>query len=202
MADLKKTIIDPLWDSNPLTIQILGICSSLAVTGKCMPAVTMAAGVTLVTAFANLSISSLRNYIPSKVKIIIQLVVVAVLVIIADQFLRAYMYDVSLTLSVFVGLIITNCIVLGRIAAYAEANPPIPSFFDGLSNGLGYGLVLMVVATFREIFGSGTWFGMKVMPESYVLNGLLVLPSAAFFCIGALVWIQKTITPKLVEKKG
>jgi Na+-transporting NADH:ubiquinone oxidoreductase subunit D len=112
------------------------------------------------------------------------------------------MYDISLTLSVFVGLIITNCIVLGRIAAFAEANPPVPSFFDGMSNGIGYGLVLMAVGTFREIFGSGTWFGMQVMPKSYVLNGLLVLPSAAFFCIGALVWIQKSISPKLVEKKG
>lgn len=202
MADLKKTIIDPLWDQNPLTIQILGICSTLAVTGKCVPAATMAAGVTLVTAFANLSISLLRNYIPPKVKIIIQLVVVAVLVIIADQFLKAYMFDVSLKLSVFVGLIITNCIVLGRIAAFAEANPPVPSLLDGMSNGIGYGMVLLSVGTFREIFGSGTWFGFKVMPESYVLNGMLVLPSAAFFCIAALVWIQKSITPKLVEKKG
>lgn len=201
MADLKKAIVDPLWDQNPLTIQILGICSALAVTGKCMPAATMAAGVTLVTAFANLIISSGRNWIPPKVKIIIQLVVVAVLVIIADQILKAFVYDVSLTLSVFVGLIITNCIVLGRIAAFAVANPPVPSFFDGMSNGLGYGLVLMSVASFREIFGSGTWFGIKgVMPEGYVPNGMVVLPSAAFFCIGALVWIQKSLTPKLVEK--
>jgi len=200
MADLKKTIVDPLWDQNPLTIQILGICSALAVTGQCIPAATMAAGVTLVTAFANAIISSGRNWIPSKVKIIIQLVVVAVLVIIADQILKAYVYDVSLKLSVFVGLIITNCIVLGRISAFAVANPPVPSFFDGMSNGLGYGIVLMSVASFREIFGSGTWFSVRVMPDGYVLNGMLVLPSAAFFCIGALVWIQKSITPKLVEK--
>lgn len=200
MADLKKTIIDPLWDQNPLTIQILGICSSLAVTGQCEPAATMAAGVVLVTAFANLSISLLRNFIPPKVKIIVQLVVVAVLVIIADQFLKAYLYDISLKLSVFVGLIITNCIVLGRIAAFAEKEPPVASFLDGMSNGLGYGLVLMLVASFREIFGSGTWFSMRVMNEGYVNNGLFVLPSAAFFCIAALIWIQKTLTPKLVEK--
>ena len=200
MSDLKKTIIDPLWDQNPLTIQILGICSTLAVTGKCVPAATMAAGVTIVTALSNLAISLLRNLIPPKVKIIIQLVVVAVLVIIADQILKAFMYDVSLKLSVFVGLIITNCIVLGRIAAFAEKEPPVASFLDGMSNGLGYGLVLLTVGSFREIFGSGTWFRMRVMNEGYINNGLLVLPSAAFFCIAALVWMQKTLTPKLIEK--
>ncbi len=203
MANLKRVLVDPLWDSNPIGIQVLGICSALAVTGNCIPALTMAAGVTLITGCSNFAISISRNYVPPKVQIIIQLVIISVLVIIADQFLQAYLYDVSLKLSVFVGLIITNCIVLGRAKAFAEANPPIPSFLDGIANGLGYGLILMSVAVVRELTGPGTLFNVPVLSkiEGYVPNGMMVLPSAAFFCIATFIWIQRSITPKLVEKE-
>ncbi|PCJ51852.1 MAG: NADH:ubiquinone reductase (Na(+)-transporting) subunit D [Planctomycetota bacterium] len=202
MADLKKTVLDPLWDENPITFTLLGICSALAVTGNCIPAFTMACSLTVVVALSNLIISLLRNVIPPKVEIIIQLVVIAALVIIADQLLKAYMYEVSLKLSVFVGLIITNCIVLGRAKAFAMANPPLPSFLDGLSNGIGYSIILMFVATIREILGPGTWFGINVLKGNiadYVPNGVMVLPPAAFFCIGIFIWIQRSLSPKLVK---
>lgn len=203
MADLKKTIKDPLWNENPITLQLLGICSALAVTGSCIPAFTMACSLTVVVALSNLIISLLRNVIPSKVAIIIQLVVIAALVIIADQLLKAYFYEISLQLSVFVGLIITNCIVLGRAKAYAMQNPPLPSFLDGLANGIGYSIILMFVAVIRELLGPGTFFGMDVLNTlipDYVPNGVMVLPPAAFFCIGIFIWVQRSLTPKLVEE--
>lgn len=197
-------IKDPLDESNPITVQILGVCSALAVTVQVKPAIIMALGVTLVTAFSNLAISLIRKSIPNRVRIIVQLIVVATLVTIVDQLLKAYMFDVSKKLSVFVGLIITNCIVMGRLEAFAFAQKPWPSFLDGIGNGLGYGIILVVVATFREVLGSGSFLGFKVVPQyfydlGYVNNGLMMLPPSALFIIGLMIWWQRSRNKKLIN---
>ena len=189
-------ITAPLRKANPITVLILGICSALAVTAKLKPAIVMALSVTVVTALSNLVISLLRKGIPSKIRIIVQLIVVATLVILVDQFLKAFVYDVSKQLSVFVGLIITNCIVMGRLEAFAMAHKPWESFLDGIGNGLGYGSILVIVAFFRELFGSGTLFGYQVIPQGlydfgYMNNGLMILPPMALIIIGIIIWLQK-----------
>lgn len=195
-SSIKKVIVDPLSENNPVTIQILGICSSLAVTTKVETAFVMALSLTTVTAFSNLVISLMRNFIPAKIRIIVELAVVSTLVIVADQFLRAYLFDISRQLSVFVGLIITNCIVMGRLEAYALQNPPGMSFLDGLGNGLGYSAVLLTVGSVREILGFGTWHGIQLLPTGYQGNGLMLLAPGAFFVLGLLIWIQRTLTKK------
>ncbi|HEV7347715.1 NADH:ubiquinone reductase (Na(+)-transporting) subunit D [Telluribacter sp.] len=199
-----QTLRDPLDDTNPVTVQVLGICSALAVTVQVKPALIMTLGVIFVVAFSNLIISLLRRTIPNRIRIIVQLIVVALLVTIVDQLLKAFMFDISKKLSVFVGLIITNCIVMGRLEAFALGQKPWPSFLDGVGNGLGYGLILIMVAFFRELFGAGTLFGYKVIPQwvydmGYVNNGLMVLPPAALFVIGIYIWWQRSRKPKLVN---
>ncbi|MBO2522900.1 MAG: NADH:ubiquinone reductase (Na(+)-transporting) subunit D [Bacteroidetes bacterium] len=196
MSKNLNLITAPLRKANPITVLILGICSSLAVTAKLKPAFVMALSVTVVTALSNLVISLLRKGIPSKIRIIVQLIIVATLVILVDQFLKAFMYDVSKQLSVFVGLIITNCIVMGRLEAFAMSHSPWESFLDGIGNGLGYGLILVIVAFFRELFGSGTLLGYQVIPQGlydfgYVNNGLMILPPMALIIIGIIIWLQK-----------
>ena len=203
-AKVLKLLKNPLNLENPITVQVLGICSALAVTVQMKPAIVMALSVTVVTAFSNLIISSLRNTIPSRIRIIVQLVVVAALVIIVDQLLKAYVYDVSKKLSVFVGLIITNCIIMGRLEAFAMANKPVDSFIDGIGNGLGYGLILIVVAFFRELLGSGTLYGYQIIPEGfykfgYVDNGLMILPPMALIVVGIIIWVQRSKNPDLQE---
>ncbi len=197
--DERKAIKDPLWDNNPIALQILGICSALAVTTRLDKALIMGLGVTFVCSLANVIISTIRTLIPNKIRIIVQLVVVSSVVIIFDQLLQAYMYDLSKQLSVFVGLIITNCIVMGRLEAYAMGNPPWRSFLDGIGNGLGYAWILAVVGAIREIFGSGKLLGMQVIPQGlydagYVNNGLMVLAPGAFLLLGIIVWIQRSIS--------
>jgi Na+-transporting NADH:ubiquinone oxidoreductase subunit D len=192
----KKLITNPLDIDNPVTVQVLGICSSLAVTTQLKPAFVMALGLTIVTACSNVAISAMRNGIPSRIRIIVQLAVVSLWVIMVDQLLKAYVYDVSKQLSVFVGLIITNCIVMGRLEAYAMGNKPWPSFLDGLGNGLGYGLVLMTLAFFRELLGAGSLFGFKVfnaMGLHYQGNGLMLLPAGACILLGLIIWVQRSI---------
>lgn len=201
----RRLLTAPLNKDNPITVQILGICSALAVTAKLEPSFVMALSVTVVTAFANLVISLLRNTIPPRIRIIVQLVVIAALVIVVDQILKAYMYDVSKQLSVFVGLIITNCIVMGRLEAFAMANKPWPSFLDGIGNGLGYGIILIVVGFFRELFGSGTLWGYHVIPQSfydagYTNNGFMILPPMALILVGIIIWFQRAKNPDLVDK--
>ena len=200
-----KLLTEPLGLNNPITVQVLGICSALAVTVKLKPALVMALSVTIVTAVSNLVIASLRKYIPDRIRIIVQLVVIATMVILVDQLLKAYVYDVSKKLSVFVGLIITNCILMGRLEAYAMANKPWPSFVDGMGNGLGYGLILVLVAFFRELFGSGKFIGIPVIPKvfyefGYVDNGLMILPPMALITIGIIIWVQRSRTKELQEK--
>lgn len=204
-AKLKDTILKPILKGNPITVLVLGVCSSLAVTVQLKGALVMAIAVTLVTGFSSFILSLMRNTIPNRVRIIIQLVVVALLVILVDQILKAYDYAIDKQLSVYVGLIITNCIVMGRIEAYALGNKPIPSLLDGLANGVGYGLILVVVAFFRELFGSGTLFGLRIIPESfyaagYMNNGLVILPPVALILIGCIIWIQRGIQKDLQEK--
>jgi Na+-transporting NADH:ubiquinone oxidoreductase subunit D len=204
-AKVLRLLKNPFNLENPITVQVLGICSALAVTVQMKPAIVMALSVTIVTAFSNLIISALRDTIPSRIRIIVQLVVVAALVIIVDQILKAYVYDVSKKLSVFVGLIITNCILMGRLEAYAMANKPWPSFVDGIGNGLGYGLILVIVAFFRELLGSGKIYGMRVIPQAlydsgYMDNGLMILPPMALITIGVIIWVQRSKTPELQEK--
>jgi Na+-transporting NADH:ubiquinone oxidoreductase subunit D len=195
MADsLKRTIVDPLSDDNPITKQVLGICSALAVTVKIETAFVMSLALTFVVVLSNLIISLLRNAIPNRIRIIVEMSIIASLVIIADEFLQAYLFDISRQLSVFVGLIITNCIVLGRAEAYALQNPPVPSLLDGLGNGLGYSLILMLVATGREILGFGTWAGIRLLPEAYMTNGLAILAPGAFILLGLIIWAQRTLT--------
>ena len=199
-----QTLRDPLDDSNPVTVQVLGICSALAVTVQVKPALIMALGVTFVTAFSNLIISLLRNTIPTRIRIIVQLIIVAMLVTIVDQLLKAYIFDVSKKLAVFVGLIITNCIIMGRLEAFALNQKPWPSFLDGIGNGLGYGLILVMVAVFREFFGAGSLLGYQIVPQwaydhGYVNNGLMVLPPAALFIIGLYIWWQRSRNEKLVN---
>lgn len=199
-----QVLRDPLDDTNPITVQILGVCSALAVTVQMKPAIIMALGVTVVTAFSNLILSAIRNSIPNRIRIIVQLIIVAMLVTIVDQLLKAYMFDVSKKLSVFVGLIITNCIVMGRLEAFAMAQKPWPSFLDGIGNGLGYGAILIVVSAIRELFGSGSLLGFKIVPQwlydmGYVNNGLMMLPPAALFLIGIFIWWQRSRNRKLIN---
>lgn len=200
-----KLLTNPLDNENPVTVQVLGICSVLAVTVQMKPAIVMAASVIVVTAFANLIISLLRTTIPPRIRIIIQLVVIAFLVILVDQILKAFLYDVSKKLSVFVGLIITNCILMGRLEAFAMKNKPWESFLDGIGNGAGYGIVLIVLSTFRELFGSGSLLGYQVIPEGfyklgYVDNGMMILPPMALITVGIIIWVQRGFNRKLIEK--
>ena len=203
--DTKKVILDPLIDNNPISLQVLGVCSALAVTTNLGTALVMSIALTSVTAFSNLSISMIRNHVPSAIRIIVQMTIIASLVIVVDQVLKAYVYDLSKQLSVFVGLIITNCIVMGRAEAFAMKNPPGLSFLDGIGNGLGYALVLMSVGTFRELLGSGKLFGVEILTTVndggwYVPNGLMLLPPSAFFIIGLLIWGVRTWRPAQVEE--
>lgn len=199
-----ELLVDPLVDNNPITLQVLGICSALAVTSSLQVAFVMALAVTAVTAFSSMFISMLRNHIPSSIRIIVQMVIIASLVILVDQILKAYAYEISKTLSVFVGLIITNCIVMGRAEAFAMKNPPVASFLDGIGNGLGYGLILMLVGVIRELFGSGSLFGITILQTVnnggwYVPNGLLLLPPSAFFVVGLIIWAFRSWKPQQVE---
>ncbi len=200
MADATSTreaLIEPIFNNNPIMFQILGICSALAVTGKLETAIAMAIGLTLVTGFSSLFISMVRNVTPSSIRMIVQMVIISTLVIFVDQLLRAYAYSISKQLSVFVGLIITNCIVMGRAEAFAMKNPPVLSFWDGIGNGLGYSVLLLALATVRELFGSGKLLGFEVLPLAtsggwYVPNGLLLLPPSAFFLIGLAIWALRS----------
>ncbi|MEL7528127.1 MAG: NADH:ubiquinone reductase (Na(+)-transporting) subunit D [Pseudomonadota bacterium] len=201
----RQMLIDPLVDNNPITLQVLGICSALAVTSSLQVSFVMAIAVTLVTGFSSMFISMLRNHIPGSIRIIVQMVIIASLVIIVDQVLKAYAFEISKTLSVFVGLIITNCIVMGRAEAFAMKNPPVASFIDGVGNGLGYGLILMLVGFIRELFGAGSLFGFNILQTVnnggwYVPNGMLLLPPSAFFIIGLLIWAFRTWKPEQVEE--
>lgn len=192
----RRLVSNPLDLDNPVTVQVLGICSALAVTTQMKPALVMTLGLTIVTASSNVAISMLRNTIPSRIRIIVQLAVVSLWVILVDQVLKAYAYDVSRQLSVFVGLIITNCIVMGRLEAFAMGNKPWPSFLDGLGNGLGYGLILMTIAFVREFLGAGSIFGFKVFAElgiPYQPNGLLLFPAGACILLGIIIWVQRSI---------
>ena len=204
----KETLLGPLSKNNPIMVQMLGICSALAVTSKLEPAIVMALSVTIVVAFANVVISLLRKGIPNRIRIIVQLVVAATLVTLVSEILKAYAYDVSKQLSVFVGLIITNCILMGRLEAFALGNGPWESFLDGLGNGFGYGLVLIAVGIFRELFGSGTLLGFQVIPQSfyatdgihgYVNNGLMILPPMALISVAVLIWIHRSYNKELQE---
>ena len=201
----KETLLGPLSKNNPVIIQVLGICSALAVTAKLEPAFVMAISVTAVLAFANVIISLLRNTVPNSIRIIVQLVVVAALVIVVDQVLKAFVYDVSKQLSVFIGLIITNCILMGRLEAFAMGNGPWQSFLDGVGNGLGYGIVLIIIAFFRELLGSGTLFGYQVIPDvvyewGYQNNGLMILPPMALIVAGCIIWAHRAYNKDLQEK--
>jgi len=195
----KKTVIDPLWEQNPVTLLVLGICSALAVTVQTNTAVVMCGAVIFVLCLSNVAISLIRNWIPDQIRIIVYMAVIASLVIVVDQFLRAYLYEMSKTLSVFVGLIITNCIVMGRAEAFASNKPVYPSLLDGIGNALGYSLVLLAVAIPREILGSGKVFGIPIVPDflydwGYVNNGLMVLSPGAFIILGLLIWGQRSIS--------
>lgn len=207
-AKNREFLLGPLSKNNPVIVQVLGICSALAVTAKLEPAIVMGLSVTAVTAFSNVILSLLRNTIPTRIRIIVQLVVVAALVIIVDQLLKAFAYDVSKQLSVYVGLIITNCIIMGRIEAFALANKPWPSLLDGIGNGLGYGMILVIVAFFRELFGSGTLYGFRIIPESwyiqnggcYLNNGLMIMPAMALILVGLIIWVHRSRNKDLIEK--
>ena len=207
MAQTRRTmLVDPLVDNNPITLQVPGICSALAVTSSLQVALVMTIAVTLVTGFASFFISIIRNQIPGSIRIIVQMIIIASLVILVDQVLKAYAFEISKTLSVFVGLIITNCIVMGRAEAFAMKNPPIDSFIDGVGNGLGYGLILMLVGFFRELFGSGSLFGVTILETVnnggwYVPNGMLLLPPSAFFIIGLIIWAFRAWKPEQVEER-
>jgi Na+-transporting NADH:ubiquinone oxidoreductase subunit D len=202
-----KLFTAPLSNENPITVQVLGICSALAVTVKMKPAIVMALSVAIVTAVSNLVIAAMRNYIPDRIRIIVQLVVIATMVIIVDQLLKAYAFDVSKQLSVFVGLIITNCILMGRLEAFAMANKPWPSFIDGLGNGAGYGIILIIVSFFRELLGSGTVFGYPVIQKlgiystGYENNGMMILPPMALILVGCIIWYHRSKNRNLIEHK-
>lgn len=207
MTKLKDQLTSPILDNNPIALQILGICSALAVTSSLKVALVMSLSVTIVTACSNFAISLIRNHIPNSIRIIVQMVIIASLVIVVDQILKAVAYDISKQLSVFVGLIITNCIVMGRAEAYAMKTPPMMSFMDGIGNGLGYGAILLSVGFVRELFGNGSLFGVEILSKIsdggwYQPNGLLLLPPSAFFLIGILIWIIRTYKPEQVEAKG
>lgn len=203
--NLKETLLNPIFKGNPVTVLVLGICSSLAVTVQLKGAIVMALSVTIVTGLSSFVVSMMRKSIPNRIRIIVQLVVVSLMVIIVDQFLKAYAYSISKTLSVYVGLIITNCIVMGRIEAFALGNKPVPSLLDGLANGAGYGMILIIVAFFRELLGSGTLLGFRIIPEAfynagYMNNGLIILPPMALILLGCIVWVQRSIQKNLQEK--
>lgn len=202
-----RLLSDPLNDSNPITVQVLGICSALAVTAQLKPSVVMTISVIAVMGFSNVIISLLRNTIPNRIRIIVQLVVIASLVILVDQVLKAYVYDVSKQLSVFVGLIITNCIIMGRLEAFALGNRPWPSFLDGIGNAAGYGVILIIVGFAREFFGSGSVFGLQIIPDSWYIanggfyenNGMMILPPMALITVGIIIWVQRSRNRKLIE---
>lgn len=201
----KEVLFNPLSKDNPVIVQILGICSSLAVTAKLEPAIVMGISVIAVLAFSNVIISLIRNTIPTSIRIIVQLVVVAALVIIVDQVLKAYNYEVSKALSVFIGLIITNCILMGRLEAFALSNKPWPAFLDGIGNGVGYAIILIIVAFFRELLGSGTLFGFQVVPQAfydlgYMNNGLMILPPMALIALACIIWVHRSRNKDLQEK--
>ena len=203
--DFKGTLLNPIFKGNPISVLVLGICSSLAVTVQLQGACVMGLSVMIVTAMSSFVCSLLRNTIPNRIRIIVQLVVVALMVILVDQVLKAYAYSVSKTLSVYIGLIITNCIVMGRIEAYALGNKPFASLMDGLGNGLGYAMILVIVAFFRELLGSGTLFGFQVIPQAvydfgYVNNGLMILPPMALILLGCIIWVQRSVQKDLQEK--
>lgn len=205
-SELKEVLLSPVVSNNPIALQILGVCSALAVTSKLETAFVMTLAVLFVTAFSNLFISIIRNHIPNSVRIIVQMAIIASLVIVVDQVLKAYAFSISKQLSVYVGLIITNCIVMGRAEAFAMKNKPFPSFMDGIGNGLGYGFILMLVGGVRELFGSGALFGIEILPLTsnggwYQSNGLLLLPPSAFFIIGGLIWVIRTVKPDQIEPK-
>ena len=205
MSKTKDILLDPLFNNNPIALQILGICSALAVTSSMKVSFVMCIALTAVAAFSNLFVSLIRNQIPSSIRIIVQMTIIASLVIVVDQILKAVAYDISKQLSVFVGLIITNCIVMGRAEAFAMKNPPLPSFMDGLGNGLGYSLILMIVAFFRELFGAGTLWGIVILPTTtnggwYVANGMMLMPPSAFFIIGLLIWVLRSWKKSQIEK--
>jgi Na+-transporting NADH:ubiquinone oxidoreductase subunit D len=203
----RRLFIDPFNENNPITFQVLGICSALAITVKMKPALVMGLSVMVVTAAANVITSLMRNMIPNRIRIIVQLVVVAALVILVDQVLKAFMYDVSKQLSVFVGLIITNCIIMGRIEAFSLGNTPWKSFLDGLGNGASYGMILLIVAFFRELLGSGTLFEYPVLEAlgiyelGYKNNGMMLLPPMALIVVALIIWVQRAKTPSLIEKE-
>ena len=204
-AKLKETILNPIFKGNHINVLVLGICSSLAVTVQLKGALVMGLSVTLVTGLSNFVVSLMRNSIPNRVRIIVQLVVVSLMVILVDQFLKAYAYSIETQLSVYIGLIITNCIVMGRIEAFGLGNKPIPSLLDGLANGVGYAMILIIVAFFRELLGSGTLFGVQVIPQclydaGYMNNGLVILPPVALILLGCIVWVQRSIQKDLQEK--
>ena len=203
--DFKETFLNPIFKGNPISVLVLGICSSLAVTVQLKGAFVMGLSVIIVTELSSLVCSLLRNTIPNRIRIIVQLVVVAMMVILVDQVLKAYAYSVSKTLSVYIGLIITNCIVMGRIEAFALGNKPFASLMDGLGNGVGYAMILVIVAFFRELLGSGTLFGFQVIPQAvydfgYVNNGLMILPPMALILLGCIIWVQRSIQKDLQEK--
>ena len=203
---IKKTLFDPIFNNNPIALQVLGICSALAVTTKMETTLVMSVAVTLVTAFSSLSVSIIRNHIPSSIRIIVQMTVIASMVIVTDQILKAYFYNVSKSLSVYVGLIITNCIVMGRTEGYAMKNGPVASFMDGIGNGLGYSFILITVAIFRELFGNGKILGFTIFKLTneggwYQGNGLMLLAPSAFFLIGLMIWGIRTFKKDQVEEK-
>ena len=205
MENIKETFLNPILKGNPISVLVLGICSSLAVTVQLKGAFVMGLSVMIVTGLSSLVCSLLRNTIPNRIRIIVQLVVVALMVILVDQVLKAYAYSVSKTLSVYIGLIITNCIVMGRIEAYALGNKPFASLMDGLGNGVGYAMILVIVAFFRELLGSGTLFGFQVIPQAvydfgYMNNGLMILPPMALILLGCIIWVQRSIQKDLQEK--
>ena len=204
MSNTREILLGPIFTNNPIALQILGVCSALAVTSSLNVTIVMCIALTVVTAFSNFFIALIHNHVPGSIRIIVQMIIIASLVIVVDQVLKAYAYEVSKQLSVFVGLIITNCIVMGRAEAFAMQNPPIPSFFDGIGNGLGYSIVLLFVATVRELTGSGSLFGFEILPLVtnggwYYSNGLMLLPPSAFFVIGGFIWLLRNAKVDQVE---